>query len=66
MPRRYHVDEAGRLRKGWPNEAKNDPAPDEPTPPNADAGAHSNRDRPHEIDMNEWVRQAAGRGGRWP
>jgi hypothetical protein len=29
MPRRYHVDDAGRLRSGWPNEAKADPEPDD-------------------------------------
>jgi hypothetical protein len=67
VPRRYHVDDAGRLRSGWPNEAKTEPEPDdEPTPPNIDAGAHSNRDRPKEIDMNQLIRDLSGHGSRWP
>ncbi len=65
MPRRYHVDDAGRLRSGWPNEAKTDPEPDKPAPPNIDAGARSDPP-PSPVDMNEWVREAFGHGSRWP
>ncbi len=67
MPRRYHVDDAGRLRSGWLNNAETDPEPDEPTPAKGmdiDAGARSERPQTP-IDMNEWVREAFGRGSRW-
>ncbi len=67
MPRRYHVDDAGRLRSGWLSNAETD-EPDEPMPdkpPNIDAGARS--DPPSGlIDMNQWVRDAFGHGSRWP
>jgi hypothetical protein len=76
MPRRFHVDDAGRLRSGWPHEAETAPEPDEwighvgwtePTPPNAaDGGAQSNRDIPQPVDMNQLIRDAFGHGGRWP
>ncbi len=66
MPRRFHVDDAGRLRSGWLSNADAETdEPDKATPPNIDAGAHSNRDRPQEIDMNQWVREF-GHGSRWP
>jgi hypothetical protein len=59
-----YIDAAGSLRSGRPDEPEPDEQPDKP--PNIDAGAHSNRARPQEIDMNQWVRDASRHGSRWP
>ena len=71
MLRKFHVDDAGRLRSGWPNDADSTTGPDRVTgsntiPPSADAGARS--ERPQEPpDMNTLIRQGAFNfGSRWP